>query len=189
MNILPREFYSRDTVTVAKNILGKKIVRVIGKKKITGIITETEAYRHTDDPASHAFRKITKRNKIMFGEVGRSYVYFTYGMHYCFNVVAKHPRISAGAVLIRAIEPEIGIEIMLKNRKKDNLKNLTDGPGKLTQALKITKKHYGVDLTKNEVLYIAEGITESIKITASPRIGIKDAKEKLWNFKIKPKEP
>ena len=188
MNILPREFYSKDTVTVARNILGKKVVRVIGKKEITGIIIETEAYRHTDDPASHAFRKITKRNKIMFGEVGKSYVYFTYGMHYCFNVVAKHPRIPAGAVLIRAIEPEKGIEIMQKNRKKDSLKNLTDGPGKLTQALKITKKHYGVDLTKKEELYIAEGITKSIKITASPRIGIKEAKENLWNFKIKLKE-
>lgn len=187
MNILPREFYSKDTVTVAKNILGKRIIRVIGKNKISGIITETEAYRHTDDPASHAFRKITERNKIMFGEVGKSYVYFTYGMHYCFNVVAKHPKTPAGAVLIRAIEPEKGIKLMQKNRKKNELKNLTNGPAKLTQALKITKKHYGMDLTKKEELYIVEGIPESIKITASPRIGIKVAREKLWNFKIKGK--
>ena len=78
MTILPREFYSKDTVTVAKNLLGKKIIRKIGKQEISGIITETEAYRHKDDPASHAFNKITKRNKVMFDEVGLAYVYFTY---------------------------------------------------------------------------------------------------------------
>ena len=89
MNILPREFYQRDTVIVAKKLLGKKLVRKIGNQEISGIITETEAYRHEDDPASHAFRKITDRNKVMFGDVGISYVYFTYGMHYCFNIVAK----------------------------------------------------------------------------------------------------
>lgn len=88
MTILPREFYSKDTVMVAKNLLGKKLVRKIGKKEISGIITETEAYRHNDDPASHAFRKITERNKVMFGKVGMSYVYFIYGMHFCFNVTA-----------------------------------------------------------------------------------------------------
>ena len=89
MNILPRKFYLKNTVTVAKNLLGKRIVRKIGRHEISGIIIETEAYRHKDDPASHAFRKITERNKVMFGDVGIAYVYFTYGMHYCFNVVAK----------------------------------------------------------------------------------------------------
>ena len=84
MNILPRTFYLQDTVTVAKNLLGKKIVRKIGQNKISGIITETEAYRHKDDPASHAHRKMTERNRAMFEEVGRAYVYFTYGMYYCF---------------------------------------------------------------------------------------------------------
>ena len=92
MTILPREFYSKDTVTVAKNLLGKKIIRKIGYNEISGIITETEAYRHNDDPASHAFRKITDRNRIMFGDVGFAYVYFTYGMHFCFNIVAKKPQ-------------------------------------------------------------------------------------------------
>ena len=184
MNILPREFYLKDTVHVAKNLLGKRIIRKIGKLELSGIITETEAYRHKDDPASHAFTKITERNKVMFGEVGISYVYFTYGMHYCFNVVAKHPKTAAGAVLIRAIEPEKGIEVMQKNRKKRNLENLTDGPAKLSQALDITKKQYGADLTKKSDLYITEGIKRPKKIVASPRIGIKDAIENLWNFKI-----
>jgi len=184
LNILPREFYLRDTVTVAKNILGKKIIRKIGAKTISGIITETEAYRHMDDPASHAFRKITERNKVMFGQVGIAYVYFTYGMHYCFNVVARNPKIAAGAVLIRAIEPEKGIEEMLKNRNNAKLKDLTNGPAKLAQALQITKEHYGLDLTKNSKLYISEGVKPR-KIVASPRIGIKEATDKLWNFKIK----
>ena len=185
MNILPREFYLKNTVTVAKNLLGKRIVRKIGRYEISGIIIETEAYRHKDDPASHAFRKITDRNKAMFGDVGMAYVYFTYGMHYCFNVVAKNPKIKAGAVLIRAIEPEKGINVMQKNRKITNLKSLTNGPAKLTQALEITREHYGEDLTKHSKLFITEGIKKPKKISVSPRIGIKEATDKLWNFKIK----
>ena len=183
MNTLPRKFYLQDTVTVAKNLLGKKIVRKIGRTEISGIITETEAYRHKDDPASHAYRKITERNKAMFGDVGMAYVYFTYGMYYCFNVVARSPRVAAGAVLIRAIEPENGIKRMQKNRNKNDLKDLTNGPAKLTQAMEITKEHYGVDLTKNSKLYITEGIKVK-NIISSPRIGIKEATDKLWNFKI-----
>ena len=184
MTILPREFYSKDTISVAKNLLGKRIIRKIGRNEISGIIIETEAYRHNDDPASHAFRKITDRNKIMFGDVGFAYVYFTYGMYFCFNVVAKDPKKAAGAVLIRAIEPEKGIKVMQKNRGIQNLKNLTNGPAKLAQALDITKEHYGIDLTKKSKLYITEGI-KSKKITASQRIGITKATDKLWNFKIK----
>ena len=185
MSILPREFYLKNTVSVAKNLLGKRIVRKIGRREISGIITETEAYRHKDDPASHAFSKITDRNKIMFGDVGMAYVYFTYGMHYCFNVVARHPKIEAGAVLIRAIKPENGIKIMQENRGIINLKNLTNGPAKLTQALEITKKYHGVDLTKHSKLFITEGIKKPEKIDSSPRIGIREATDKLWNFKIK----
>ena len=184
MNTLPREFYSKNTVTVAKDLLGKKIIRRIGKYELSGIISETEAYRHKDDPASHAHGKITERNKAMFGEVGRAYVYFTYGMHHCFNIVARHPKTKAGAVLIRAIQAEKGADIMQKNRKITDLKNLTNGPAKLAQALKITKKEYGIDLTKESELFVTEGIRPK-KITASPRIGIRNGAEKLWNFKIK----
>lgn len=184
MNILPRAFYLHDTVTVAKNLLGKKIVRKIDKNRISGIITETEAYRHKDDPASHAYRKMTERNKAMFEEVGRAYVYFTYGMHYCFNVVARNPKFNAGAVLIRAIEPEEGLEFMKKNRKITDLKNITNGPAKLTQALSISKKHYGLDLTQRGELFITEGIEKPKKIKANPRVGIKEATKNMWNFKI-----
>ena len=184
MSILPKEFYQRDTVIVAKDLLGKKLVRKIGNYEMSGTIIETEAYRHKDDPASHAFRKITDRNKVMFGEVGIAYVYFTYGMHYCFNVVAKKSKIPAGAVLIRGINPEKGIKKMEKNRNIKNLKNLTNGPAKLTQALEITKEQYGVDLTKKSKIYIEDGINAK-KISKSTRVGIKNGKEMLWNFKIK----
>ena len=184
MNSLPRSFYARDTVTVAKQLLGKKIVRKIGNQKISGIITETEAYRHKDDPASHAFRRKTERNRAMFEEVGRAYVYFTYGMYFCFNVVARNPKVEAGAVLIRAIHPEKGIDIMEKNRGKTKEENFTNGPAKLTQALNITKKQYGIDLTRDSNLFIAEGLEERGKIISNPRIGIKTALDNLWNFKI-----
>ena len=183
MTILPREFYSADTVEVAKNLLGKKIVRTTGRNKISGIITETEAYGHADDPASHAFGKITERNRAMFGEPGFAYVYFTYGMHFCFNAVAKNPESPAGAVLIRAIRPEGGIRIMEKNRGITGLKNLANGPAKLAQAMEITRGQYGIDLTKKSELYIAEGIKIE-KIISSPRTGITKAVDKLWNFKV-----
>jgi DNA-3-methyladenine glycosylase len=188
LTILPKSFYSRDTVTVAKNLLGKKVIRKIGKEEISGIITETEAYRHNDDPASHAFRKITERNKAMFGEVGRAYVYFTYGMHYCFNVVARNSKFDAGAVLIRAVTPEKGIEVMERNRGIKKTENFTNGPAKLTQALAITREHYGVDLTVESELFIVNGIRNHGKIIVSQRVGIKKATDRLWNFKIATKK-
>ena len=117
-------------------------------KILSGIITETEAYRHTDDPASHAFRGLTERNKVMFGQVGIAYVYFTYGMHYCVNAVARSNSYDAGAVLIRSIIPKMGINEMIKNRKIESISNLTNGPAKLTQALKITKKQYGEEFNQ-----------------------------------------
>ena len=184
LNILPREFYAQNTVTVAKNLVGKRIIRKIGKEELSGIISETEAYKHREDPASHAFRKITDRNQIMFGEVGRAYVYFTYGMHYCFNITARHPKTDAGAVLIRAILPDRGVQRMHQNRGSVSIKNLTNGPAKLSQALQITKKQYGVDVTKKSEIFIADEVVKSRKIVASPRIGIREAQDKLWNFKL-----
>ncbi|MEC8529513.1 MAG: DNA-3-methyladenine glycosylase, partial [Thermoproteota archaeon] len=103
--ILDKKFYERETVTVAKQLIGKTLTRKIRGKKLSGIITETEAYRGKDDLASHASTKMTERNKVMFGPVGISYVYFTYGMYFMLNVVAKSKRQNAGAVLIRGIFP------------------------------------------------------------------------------------
>ncbi len=184
MKPLPRKFYARDTVDVAQDLLGKTLIRKIGNTVLSGKITETEAYRYSDDPASHAFRGITERNKAMFGEVGRAYVYFTYGMYFCFNAVARSKNMEAGAVLIRSIEPIEGKSIMIKNRKIKNVETLTNGPAKLTQAFKITKKHYGLDLTKQTELFISDGEDIKNKISKNARIGIRNGVDKLWNFKI-----
>ena len=181
MKVLPRKFYINDTRQVAKDLLGKELVRKIGNQVLSGVIIETEAYKGKNDPASHASRKKTERNKIMFGEVGRAYIYFTYGMHYCFNVVAKKEEDRAGAVLIRAIQPQQGIKHMIKNRKTDVVSNLANGPGKLTQAMQISLKEYNLDLTKNSSLFITDG-KKPVKIIAKPRIGIKTGVDKLWNF-------
>ena len=186
MKIISYLFYERDTVDVARDLLGKTLVRKIGNKIISGIITETEAYRYKDDPASHSFAGLTERNKAMFGPVGIAYVYFTYGMHYCMNVVARDDNYEAGAVLIRALEPKEGVNFMVKQRKTDEISNLTNGPAKLTQALQITKKQYGEDLTKPSSLFIAYGIKiKESGIVKRPRIGIKKATDKLWNFTIR----
>jgi len=184
MKALPRKFYMRNTIHVAKELLGKTLVRRVGKQTLTGIIVETEAYMGKNDPASHAARKKTERNKAMFGQVGRSYVYFTYGMHYCLNVVAKKDEDESGAILIRSIQPQKGIKIMIKNRKTDVISNLSNGPGKLTQAMKITTKQYNVDLTRNSTLFISDGIKPT-KILAKSRIGIKVGIDKPWNFSFK----
>ena len=186
MKILSQEFYHRDTIDVAKDLLGKIIVRVVRGKILSGMIVETEAYRSKDDPGSHAYRGMTERNRVMFGEVGRSYVYFTYGNHYCLNLVAKDDSTAAGAALIRAIEPLHGIELMRKFRKISDIYNLTSGPGKLTKALDITKHQNAVDVTKKGELYVTEGrrIDESQVIAAS-RIGINLGLDKKWRFLIK----
>ena len=184
MDILPRRFYVSDTKKVARDLLGKTLVRKVGKRVLSGVIIETEAYKGKNDPASHSSRKKTERNKIMFGEVGRAYVYFTYGMHYCFNVVAKKEEDESGAVLIRAIQPIQGIKHMIKNRKTNVVSNLANGPGKLTQAMQITLKEYNLDLTKNSSLFIIDN-EKPAKIIAKPRIGIKTGVDKLWNFSYK----
>ena len=185
MKIISHSFYSRDTVDVARDLLGKILVRKIGSKTISGIITETEAYRYKDDPASHSFAGLTERNKAMFGPVGLAYVYFTYGMYYCINAVARDGNYEAGAVLIRALEPKEGVNFMIKQRKTNEISNLTNGPAKLTQALQITKKQYGEDLTMPSSLFIADGIKiKESYIIKKPRVGIKKAIDKLWNFSI-----
>jgi DNA-3-methyladenine glycosylase len=185
MKIIPRYFYERDTVVVAQDLLGQLLVRRISGKIVSGIIIETEAYRYKDDAASHSFAGKTERNKAMFGEVGKAYVYFTYGMHYCVNVVARDNNSDAGAVLIRALVPNAGVDFMKRQRNTDVVSNLTNGPAKLTQALRITKAQYGEDLARKSGLFIAEGVkTKKSDIEIRPRVGIKKATDKLWNFRI-----
>jgi DNA-3-methyladenine glycosylase len=142
---LPKEFYLQKCLTAARNLIGKVLVRKKGNKIYSGIIVETEAYTGQTDAASHAFRGKTKRNKYMFSEGGIAYVYFTYGNHYCVNVVVEEEGISH-AVLIRALEPVDGITQMKKNRRTDNIYNLTSGPGKLSEACEIDLGLNGADL-------------------------------------------
>ena len=185
--ILDKKFYERETVTVAKQLIGKTLTRKIRGKKLSGIITETEAYRGKDDLASHASTKMTERNKVMFGPVGMSYVYFTYGMYFMLNVVAKSKRQNAGAVLIRGIFPQEGIKTMVKNRGINDLNKITNGPAKITMAMDISMKENNIDMTKNSSIYISEGLSIK-KIKRLPRVGISKAKEKEWNFSINSKD-
>jgi len=183
--ILKRSFYAKNTVTVAKNLLGKFLVRKIGGRKLIGKIVEVEAYRGFDDPASHAHHGKTSRNWLMFGKPGYAYIYFIYGNHYCLNITTEKEGFPS-AVLIRALEPVKGIDLMKKFRKTSNLKNLTNGPGKLTQALKITKKLNGLDLTKEDELYVCSGQKkENFEVVSTYRVGIKVGLDKLWRFYIK----
>ncbi|MFQ5920883.1 MAG: DNA-3-methyladenine glycosylase [Nitrososphaerales archaeon] len=186
MRVLGREFYSRDTVEVARDLLGRILVRVLRNGILSGVIVESEAYRSTDDPASHSYRGRTERNSVMFGEVGHAYVYFTYGNHYCLNLVAKDGATPAGAVLIRAIEPLEGVPAMRRRRSTDDPLNIASGPGKLTEALGITKEQNGIDLTtKKGGLYLLDGNhIERSRITATPRIGIRVGLEKQWRFLV-----
>ncbi len=180
MKKLNRDFFCRNSVKVARELIGKYLVKKEGSSILSGKITETEAYRGINDPASHACRKKTPRNAVMFGPPGFSYVYFCYGSYFMFNVVTE-PEGRAGAVLIRGVEPAGGIKKMEKNRGAINNKNFANGPGKLTGAFNITKKDNIRDLTKGN-FYIGEGNKEKIRIKSSPRIGIKEGLDKNWRF-------
>ena len=180
---IKREFYNRDTIKVAKDILGKVIVRKTKQGNMAGRIVEVEAYKFGEhDKASHASKGCTLSNQVMFGENGFAYVYFTYGMYFMLNVVAKKKIDHAGAVLIRGVEPIDGIKHMIKNRKgKDDI-NLTNGPGKLSQALQINKKLNNYDLTKKGKLFIVDSEKRTEKVLSSGRIGISRDVEKEWRF-------
>ena len=175
MKQLLQQFFARNSVQVAKELLGK-IIEINGMR---ARIVETEAYGK--DPASHAFKK-TDRSKIMFETFGYVYVYLIYGMYYCINFTTEKEG-EPGAVLIRAVEPIFGIEKMKVNRKTDKINNLTSGPGKLCIALGVTKEHNGLELG-NEIKLFDDGYVVN-NIVASSRIGIKDALELQWRFFVK----
>jgi DNA-3-methyladenine glycosylase len=185
-SIFTPNFFLRDTTIVAQDLLGKKLVRIFTqnneKIKLSGIIVETEAYGFKHDQASHAFKGKTNGNQIMFGPVGRSYIYFIYGNHYCFNITARDQEEIAGAVLIRALEPHDGIEYFKKNRNQQDVNLLTNGPGKITQALCIGKQHNNNNVTNfNNEIYIEEGIKPEL-ILATKRIGITKSIDKYWRY-------
>jgi len=183
--ILLRKFYERDTSMVARDLLGKALVKYERSEMVGGIIMETEAYYGPDDPASHAYHGKTPRSRIMFGKPGIAYVYLCYGMYNLLNIVTENEG-RPGAVLIRALAPVWGIDVMKKRRNLDI--RLADGPGKLTIALGINIEDNGADIvTGKNNIYIFDYKTGSnnVKIMATGRIGIKKGKEKPLRFYIK----
>ena len=177
---LGKRFFAQPTVELAKALLGKYLV--YGELK--GKIVETEAYLYKDDPACHASRGMTPRNKPMFGPAGTLYVYFIYGMHYCMNVVSG--KVGEGeAILIRAVEPISGLDCMRERRGKDHratIESLCNGPGKLTQAFGITKEHNNVSLLTGE-LRIRDSREKPV-IESSRRIGLTVGKDLKLRFFI-----
>lgn len=172
MGRLGQDFYRRSTLTVARELLGQTLVRVIDSERLSGLIVEVEAYIGEDDAACHAACGRTPRNEVMYGPPGHAYVYFIYGMHHCLNVVTEEEGFPA-AVLIRALEPLEGLEIMRRHRPGRPDGELTNGPAKLCQALAVERNFNGVDLCTGEALFIEGGRRVAQReIEASPRIGI-----------------
>lgn len=174
MTRLAREFFLRDTITVAKDLLGCLLVHEANGRRVSGKIVEVEVYTGWDDTASHASRGITPRNAVMFGPPGRSYIYLIYGMHWLLNVVAKPLGADYGAaVLFRALEPVEGLDIMSARRKKHKIKDWTSGPGKLSAAMGLDNSLNDIDLTaKESPLYIEKYMPPGFDICRGPRVGI-----------------
>ncbi len=182
---IPRSFYHRDSVTVARALLGQRLVRIQCGQRLAGIIVETEAYLGICDKASHTYNgKHTTRNRSMWGTCGHAYVYFTYGMHHCVNVVTGHIG-EPIAVLLRALEPVEGLELMFRQRPKaKQLENLCSGPAKLAQAMAIDRSLDGTDLTANGDLFIEcerRRAHAGLRIGVSGRVGVGYAQE--WTDK------
>jgi DNA-3-methyladenine glycosylase len=179
-----KDLFEKDTIKAARSLLGAVLVHDSPEGRTSGIIVETEAYLSQDDPACHASKGKTKRNAVMFGPPGRAYVYLIYGCYYCFNAVTNKEGVGE-AVLIRALEPLEGLELMKERRGPgQKLTNLTSGPGKLCDAMGISKEQNGLSLQKPP-LYITAGVEiESSSIGVSGRIGINQAQDKPWRFFI-----
>ncbi len=180
---LPRTFYQRGSVMLARALLGQKLVHVVDGERLAGIIVETEAYLGIPDKAAHTYRgRHTQRNHAMWCDGGHAYVYFTYGMHHCMNVVAGHEG-DPIAVLIRALEPVEGIDTMRLNRTASSgaaLTTLCSGPGKLCQAMGITRRHTGRDMVNDPELFIErmrQRPYPASRIAVSARIGVAYAEE------------
>ena len=188
---LPHAFFTRDTRIVARELLGMNLVRVMNDgTRLAGRIIEAEAYR-PGDAASHSFRGQTPRNAPMFMRAGFSYVYFVYGMHFCFNVVTEDEGVGA-AVLIRAVEPLEGVENMRKNysatRKVSN-RDLCRGPARLCKAMRIDRAYTGYDMLQtNSTLFIEHGVAINDEhVATSPRIGVSGdelAKSIAWRWQV-----
>lgn len=183
-------FYQRNVLVVAKEILGKVFVKKEDNKILSGKIVEVEAYEGKTDQASHSFNGKTKRNEVMFEPGGLLYVYFTYGVHFCANIVTGK-KDEGNAVLLRGIEPLTGIEIMAERRfgktglSDGEIVNLTNGPGKICQAFAIDREENGESLTNGKIYILNRPLISKSKIVETTRIGIKKSAELPWRFYIK----
>jgi DNA-3-methyladenine glycosylase len=182
---LTRDFYLVNGVTLAENLIGKVLVHASAEGITKGIIVETEAYMGDIDDAAHSYRgKKDGRTNIQYGEGGYAYIYLIYGMHYCMNIVANKEE-RPEAVLIRALEPIEGLDLMKQRRNTDKLHNLCNGPGKLCQAMGINKSHYGIDLCDNTIYLETQYNSDQAEVIASKRINIdyaQQSKDNLWRF-------
>lgn len=177
------DFFNKSVFNLAKDLLGCELVHKSNQGVTAGIIVETEVY-HQNDEASHSYRGKTNRTKVMFGPPGYTYVYFTYGMHWCFNITAEKSGVGA-AVLIRALEPTQGIKLMKKRRIKDSVYELCSGPSKLVQAMGISKSDYGKPVFSGKFRLNPRAKAANLDIRSGPRIGISRAQDKPWRFWIK----
>lgn len=183
--ILPLSFYSRPTLDVLTDIVGMILVHRSEQGKTSGLIVEAEAYRGEDDPASFASRGRTKKSAMLYGEPGRAFVYVCYGIHNLLNVVTEEKDFPA-AVLIRAVEPLSGISLMKERRETQDLLNLCSGPAKLCQAFGIDLTHNGLSVcSRRSPLHVKRGDKTGIELVWSPRIGIREGKERLWRASVK----
>lgn len=186
---LTRRFYLQDVHTVARNLPGKIFVRLFNGIYLTGMIVEVEAYAGEGDEASHSFGGIKNRNRVMFMEGGALYVYFTYGAHYCCNVVTSEQGIGS-AVLIRAVEPINGLDVISGNRygrspaSEKELRNLTNGPGKVAQAFALGREDNGKLLTGDEIFIVQGRRVKDSELTITKRIGISRSKDLPWRYYI-----
>jgi DNA-3-methyladenine glycosylase len=179
---LPRRFYTRPTLEVARDLLGKELLWRGNVAPMGGVIVEVEAYLGAHDPASHAYRGETRRNRTMFGEAGHAYVYFTYGMHHCMNVVTEEKG-TPHAILLRALAPSSGLAAWKAARPDLPLSKMASGPGRLCRALGIDRSHDGLDLVRSD-LVIRERPGKPFEVRSGPRIGISQAREMPYRFWI-----
>jgi len=180
---LPRRFFSRDPVVLARELLGRVLFYKTPEGLLAGRIVETEAYTGEADPASHAFRGRTARNAVMFGPAGHAYVYFTYGMHHCLNVTAEASG-TAGAVLLRALEPLAGVEVMRARGDHGPESRLLSGPGKIGRAFGLSLDDNGRDLTRGALGLAAGAPVANREVAISRRIGISRAVDLPYRFAV-----
>ena len=180
-----RAFFNRPAAEVARELLGNYLVHRFDGCGLAGRIVETEAYLGTGDPAAHSARGLTERTRVLFGPPGHAYVYLIYGMHECLNLVTE-PAGQAGCVLIRALEPVCGIEEMRRRRPKAKRpRDLASGPGKLTQAMGITREHYGADVTRGPLQVRLPKVPRGFEVQTAARIGISLSRELPLRFFVK----